>query len=244
MAGLSLLNSLSKALYNQTYGSHNTAVGFQALFNNSGLDIGIDGTHNSGLGYRAGYSFEDKGENNTAIGAGALGSETTGDGGENTAIGADALKSNTGGNANTAIGSNVLSRITNGGINIALGEAKPEDRYLGAGSARTGDSSDNIDIGNVGVAGEHFKIRIGTKDRHTATFIAGIHTVGTGHLTVPVLIASDGQLGTQSSSSRFKKEIKPMDNTSETILALKPVTFRYKRSMPSALYNSASSPRT
>jgi hypothetical protein len=180
------------------------------------------------LGYRAGYSFEDQGENNTAIGAGALGSETTGDGGENTAIGADALKSNTGDNANTAIGSNVLSRITNGGINIALGEAKPEDRYLGAGSALTGDSSDNIDIGNVGVDGEHSKIRIGTKDRHTATFIAGIHTVGTGHLAIPVLIASDGQLGTQSSSRRFKKEIKPMDNASETILALEPVTFQFK----------------
>ena len=138
------------------------------------------------------------------------------------------MKSNTGDNANTAIGSNVLSRITNGGINIALGEAKPEDRYLGAGSALTGDSSDNIDIGNVGVDGEHFKIRIGTKARHTATFIAGLHTVGTGHLAIPVLIASDGQLGTQSSSRRFKKEIKPMDNASETILALKPVTFQFK----------------
>ena len=61
MAGVSLLDSLSKALYNETYVSHDTAVGFQALFNNSGHDIGIDGTHNSGLGYRAGYSFEDQG---------------------------------------------------------------------------------------------------------------------------------------------------------------------------------------
>ena len=29
MAGVSLLDSLSKALYNETYGSHNTAVGFK-----------------------------------------------------------------------------------------------------------------------------------------------------------------------------------------------------------------------
>jgi predicted ribosome quality control (RQC) complex YloA/Tae2 family protein len=45
---------------------------------------------------------------------------------------------------------------------------------------------------------------------------------------VPVLIDSAGQLGTASSSRRFKKEIKPMDQTSESILGLKPVTFHYK----------------
>jgi hypothetical protein len=43
-----------------------------------------------------------------------------------------------------------------------------------------------------------------------------------------VLIDSDGQLGTLSSSRRFKKEIKPMESASEAILALKPVTFHYK----------------
>jgi Chaperone of endosialidase len=37
-----------------------------------------------------------------------------------------------------------------------------------------------------------------------------------------------GQLGTVSSSRRFKGEIKPMDNSSEAILGLKPVTFHYK----------------
>src|SRR6202035_3850197 len=31
------------------------------------------------------------------------------------------------------------------------------------------------------------------------------------------------------SSARFKDEIKPMDKASEALLALKPVTFRYKR---------------
>jgi septal ring factor EnvC (AmiA/AmiB activator) len=46
---------------------------------------------------------------------------------------------------------------------------------------------------------------------------------------IPVLIDSAGQLGTVSSSRRFKKEIKPMEQTSEVILALKPVTFHYKR---------------
>jgi uncharacterized coiled-coil protein SlyX len=45
----------------------------------------------------------------------------------------------------------------------------------------------------------------------------------------PLYINSSGQLGTQApaSSRRFKKEIKPMDQTSEAILGLKPVTFQY-----------------
>ena len=43
-----------------------------------------------------------------------------------------------------------------------------------------------------------------------------------------MLIGSAGQLGTTSSSRRFKKEIKAMDKGSEAILAFKPVTFEYK----------------
>jgi hypothetical protein len=39
---------------------------------------------------------------------------------------------------------------------------------------------------------------------------------------------SAGQLGTESSSARFKKEIKPMDRASEAILGFKPVMFQYK----------------
>src|SRR5205823_2009659 len=83
------------------------------------------------------------------------------------------------------------------------------------------------DIGNEGVAGESETTRIGTFQ--TACFIAGIRGTITGQMNaIPVLIDSSGQLGTQSSSKRFKKEIKPMDQDSEPILALKPVTFHYK----------------
>ncbi|PYL75429.1 MAG: hypothetical protein DMF26_08285 [Verrucomicrobia bacterium] len=62
---------------------------------------------------------------------------------------------------------------------------------------------------------------------HTATYIAGIsgQTASGG---VAVYINSDGKLGTLTSSARFKTEIKPMDESSEAILALKPVTFHYK----------------
>ncbi|PYI96480.1 MAG: hypothetical protein DMF00_14855, partial [Verrucomicrobia bacterium] len=59
-------------------------------------------------------------------------------------------------------------------------------------------------------------------------FISNIRGVQTVNAAVPVVIDTAGQLGTQSSSRRFKHEIKPMDKTSEAILALKPVSFHYK----------------
>jgi predicted ribosome quality control (RQC) complex YloA/Tae2 family protein len=46
-----------------------------------------------------------------------------------------------------------------------------------------------------------------------------------------VVVDSAGHLGTKGSSERFKEAIKPMDTASEAILALKPVTFRYKKSL-------------
>src|SRR5205823_10452899 len=87
--------------------------------------------------------------------------------------------------------------------------------------------SNNIDIGNRGVAAESNAIRIGRKGTHEATFIAGISgvTVAGG---VNVIVNANGRLGTTVSSARFKEQIKPMDKASEAIHALKPVTFRYK----------------
>ena len=59
----------------------------------------------------------------------------------------------------------------------------------------------------------------------TAAFIAGIS--GTAVVGDAVVVDGYGQLGTVASSARFKKNIKPMDKTSEAILALKPVSFQY-----------------
>jgi len=65
--------------------------------------------------------------------------------------------------------------------------------------------------------------------KQTATFISGIRSVTTANANaIPVVIDSAGQLGTISSSRRFKDEIKPMDKSSEAILGLTPVTFHYK----------------
>src|SRR5207244_359169 len=90
--------------------------------------------------------------------------------------------------------------------------------------------SNNIDIGNTGVAGDFARIRIGTRPTHKNTFIAGIFgvTLPTG---VAVLIDNSGHLGTTTSSARFKEAIKPMDKASEAILSLKPVIFNYKQEL-------------
>src|SRR5439155_6915854 len=88
--------------------------------------------------------------------------------------------------------------------------------------------SNNTAIGNAGVAGESNTIRIGTTGTHTNAYIAGIYKVSTAK-GVPVFVDSTGHLGTTASSARFKDAIKPMDKASEAILALKPVTFHYKK---------------
>ena len=45
------------------------------------------------------------------------------------------------------------------------------------------------------------------------------------------MINASGQLGVAASSERFKDEIKRMDKASEAVLALQPVTFRYKKNI-------------
>ena len=199
------------ALFHDTTGSDNTALGFQVLlFNTTGFQ-------NAATGWRALFA-NTSGFHNTAAGFQALTSNTTGN--HNTADGDIALLHNTTGNFNTASGAHALALNTSGDSNIALG-------FQAGGQLTTG--SNNIDIGNVGIAAESRTIRIGTPGSQTRTFIGGIRGVTTGHPNaVPVVIDSFGQLGTVSSSERFKKEIEPMGQSSEAILALKPVRFHYK----------------
>ena len=142
---------------------------------------------------------------NTAVGASALLHNTDGD--SNTAIGFQALMSNTIGGGNAAIGSMALSQATGGG-STALGA------FAGINVTT---ASGVICIGTFGA------------NVTNSCFIGHIRSTATAqNNAIPVLIDSAGQLGTASSSRRYKKEIKAMNQTSEAILALKPVTFHYK----------------
>jgi hypothetical protein len=204
------------ALEINSSGNNNVATGFNALFSNTG------GYNNTATGFQALYSNTgDSAFNNTATGSSALQSNTSGN--TNTADGAAALFNNKTGNTNTAEGAFALSNNTSGSSNIALG-------YNAGSNLTTG--SNNIDIGNNGVAGEAGKIRIGKNGTQTATYIAGIYSKGVASATgVAVKIDSTGKLGTVLSSARYKEAIKPMDKASEALLALKPVTFRYKQEL-------------
>src|SRR5204862_2274050 len=91
----------------------------------------------------------------------------------------------------------------------------------------------NIDIGNDAVAGESATIRIGSSCCQSNTYIAGIFGATAASGTF-VYVNSDGQLGTLTSSARFKEGINPMNKASEAILGLRPVTFRYKKEIDPA----------
>ena len=207
----------SEAGVSTTAGADNTGVGDSALFHNT------LGRYNTATGSHA-LPGNTTGEQNTAIGGNNLVSNTTGS--YNTAIGFGALFNNNGSH-NVAFGQNTLLRNERGSNNIAIGPA--------AGLV-VKNGSWNIHIGSKGPGGEQPRdeeqtIRIG--DSQMATYIAGISgtTVASG---AAVFVDSNGQLGTVTSSKRFKEEIKPMNKTSEAIFSLEPVTFRYKQEMDPA----------
>jgi len=204
------------ALFLNTTGGGNTAVGVDALLNNTGADA------NTANGAEALISNVE-GSFNTATGFAALSLNVNGC--CNTANGNNALFLSTG-SGNTAVGFFALSNITTGSDDVAVGQ--------NAGVNLTTSDSNNIDVGfNVGgVAGESNTIRIGNNDI-ADTFIRGISgtTIASG---TTVLVASNGHLGTVTSSQRFKEDVTPMDKASEALFSFKPVTFRYKKEIDPA----------
>ena len=107
---------------------------------------------------------------------------------------------------------------TTGSSNIAVGANAGANLTIG---------SNNIDIGNAGIAAESNtnSHRTGS-NQDLYSGISGVAIAG-----APVVVNAGGQLGVAASSARFKDAIKPMDKASEAILSLKPVTFRYKKEL-------------
>jgi len=187
-------------MQNNTTGSENTASGVQALLDNA------TGNFNTASGYQA-LQASTMGSNNTAGGSFALYSNTVGV--NNTASGDSALEGNTTGSNNTAIGCQAAGSVL-------------------------GSNSNNIHIGSLGASGDGAAansgvIRIGTPGTQTSFFAAGVSGTNTGLSgAVPVVIDSNGQLGTVSSSRRYKEDIQDMGEASSGLMRLRPVTFRYK----------------
>jgi hypothetical protein len=184
----------SGALASNTTGSLNTADGIGALRNNT------SGGDNTAVG-NAAMALNTTGTFNTAVGAAALNNNNSA---YNTAIGYTAMASNTTGAFNTAVGYEALGVNTTGGNNIALG--------IEAGSSVANSNSNNIEIGNPGVASDgggsnNGVIRIGTVGFQTSTYIAGISGATPGTPNLLVCVDGNGQLGTTGCSSSPSAQI-------------------------------------
>jgi hypothetical protein len=212
------------ALFSNTDGRYNTGTGYAVLFYNTtgsyntgtgdnAISRNTMGNFNTAMGFEA-LSLNVAGNNNTAIGGWALLSNS---GNDNAAFGFSAMYYNATGANNTALGPNALGTNRGGSNNIAVGANS--GYYVRGGNY-------NIEIGNVGTATDAGTIRIGTSNRQSATYVAGItnaHVAGSA-----VYISATGQLGVLASSERYKTNVASMGPSSEKVRELRPVTFRLK----------------
>jgi hypothetical protein len=152
------------------------------------------------------------------------------DGIENEAFGDRALRDNVSGSHNTAMGDDALL-VSTGDSNTAMGKQAgngiidgTNDVALGA-EAGTGikHASDVIAINVPGVSSVF-------GDASNTCYIGSIYNEPIGGAGTPhaVFVDADGGLGFNPSTRRVKHDIQPMDEASETLYALKPVTFKYK----------------
>jgi len=208
----------SEALKNNTIGSANTAVGYQALGSFIVGNVGTDRGQCTAVGFRALANSDgaNGGIANSGFGYQTLFHNT--DGFENVAVGDQALFHNETGSRNTAVGGGALSANASGSFNTVIGNSA-------GGQITTG--HDNVCIGA-------FSDVRSPSDNNT-THIANIgDTPQGGGLPVTVDASANNQLGYAPSSRRYKQDIEPMNKASEAILALRPVSFRYKKKIDPA----------
>jgi hypothetical protein len=216
------------ALYLNTTGSNNAAFGYNSLYSNT------TGFANDALGLSVLY-YNTTGYRNTAAGASALYDNTSGSynsafgfnalllattGSDNSGFGTDALYSDASGSDNTAVGIVALGNVTTGSNNVGIGNSAGYDITTG---------NNNIEINTAGASGDNNTIRIGIQGEQTSAYIAGAYGESINSQTgIDLGIDSTGKIGTVASSERFKQDIRDMGDTSDQLLSLRPVTFRYK----------------
>jgi hypothetical protein len=143
----------------------NMAVGYNALTSNTG------GNFNVAIGYDA-LASSVVGDDNVAVGYNAL-SSSLASMGPNTAIGRGALQSNTYGFRNTAVGNASLISNTSGATNTAVGNTALVNNTVGNQNVAVGDGTLNDNIGGDNNTG------IGTFSLHSNT--DGNNNTGIGH---------------------------------------------------------------
>lgn len=207
-------------------GVSNTALGLFALQS----VVGVSG-NNTALGNAALRDLS-TGNNNVAVGQGALLQTTSGQ--QNVAVGGTAMAGNLTGFSNVVVGQSALGASTGGAQNVVIGALAMQSATASSNiaigyqaGANITAGSNNILVGSAGVAGDSNRLRLGTSGVQTTAFIAGVRGVTTATAAIPVYVGTDGQLGTVSSSRRFKSDVADMGDFSARLAALRPVTFRY-----------------
>ncbi len=231
-----------QALYSNISGSSNTASGYRALYSNT------TGSANTASGRVALY-YNTTGYNNTACGALALRSNTSGY--NNTACGYVALFNNTTGSSNVAVGFEAGRYAGSSGY--TPNETSSNSVYIGAetragadgitneiviGYGAVGNGSNTATYGNGSMARHIFpagNVGIGTTSPDVTLDVAGnielSMSTGTGTAVVAVTGGSNGgtyRLALQSSSRRYKTDIRDLKLGLETVLRMRPVTYRWK----------------
>jgi hypothetical protein len=212
------------AMHEASIGINNTAMGFETLGTNS------EGNRNAAFGHTAMHDNV-SGSQNSVLGTRALLENVSGS--DNTAAGYEALHVNSTGSSNVAVGIEALGGNTTGARNTAVGAETGHNSTTG---------SDNIYLGSgaTGAAAEGNTIRIGGTTVGTAagqqnrTFVNGIRGVTVPNAVAVLINSNTGQLGTVSSSRRYKEDIRDLDGTSDRLLELRPVSFHYKDVQPEA----------
>jgi hypothetical protein len=241
------------ALFSNTTGTQNTATGYLALLSNTdgnfnvaigagALVDGPSGNDNTAVGFNA---LHNGGDTNTAVGSRALQANRTGPntavgfmalatnntGMFNTAIGTLALSASTTDDANTAVGHAALLNFSNitipfSGGNTAVGQGALSNDTTGAGNTALGaDAGSNVTTANNVIC---IGANVAGNNVDNSCYIGNIFNA-TSSGGIGVFVNSNGRLGTVTSSRRFKEDIKPIDQGSEGLYALEPVTFRYKK---------------
>ena len=177
----------------------NTAVGYQALYNNTSYS-------NTGIGYEA-LQNNSSGRRNVGVGATSLFSN--GIATDNTATGFETLYVNTG-SYNTAFGSDSLAANTTGANNTALGYNS--GRYITGGSTANTISSNSLYIGNNTRA---------SADGNTNEIVIGYGVTGNGNNTTTigtgnVLYVGSTSIATNSLVARFTNNSGSCDITPVT----------------------------
>ncbi len=197
-------------------GSSNVAVGVEALNHNISrsnlVAVGDSALYWCDWLYSRHGDALDSATANTAVGSGALFSDTSG--AYNTAMGYQSLYSNTIGYRNTAFGNVALYQNTTGNDNTAIGDAAgPTAANLNntttLGSGAVAAASNSVVLGNNAV---------------TSLYCQGAYAATTAN-SANMVVTSNGQIMRSTSSARYKTDIHDLDINTDKLYDLRPVSY-------------------